>query len=281
MKRNMMHKNVRQTIRRSLGRYIAIVAIIALGAGMFVGLLSTKSDMVATAQKYLDEQNMFDLRLLSSYGWSKDDVEKIAAMSGICDAEGAVSVDAFAVLGETDASTVYRLHSIPKKINQVYLLEGRMPEKPNECLIDGYHMDKSVIGQTFVISQENEQDTLDTLTEHTFTVVGMINSPLYMDMARGSTTLGSGSLFSFVYLQPEVFDMDYYTEIGVTIEGDYGVYTEAFTKAMEEMAEKYPEYEFCGHKGYGTKAHTDAILEHGPCEIHRMSFLKKLLGDKK
>ena len=91
-----MRKNVRQTILKSLGRYIAIVGIIALGAGMFTGLLSTKTDMVATAQKYLDEQNMFDLRLLSTYGWSKDDVARIAEMSGVVDAEGTVTLDVVA-----------------------------------------------------------------------------------------------------------------------------------------------------------------------------------------
>ena len=49
---------------------------------------------------------------------------------------------------------------------------------------------------------------------------------------------------------------------------------------ITELDEKYPEYNFKKHKGYGTKVHTDAILKYGPCEIHRMSFLKKLLGDK-
>ncbi len=44
-----------------------------------------------------------------------------------------------------------------------------------------------------------------------------------------------------------------------------------------EYAEKYPQYGFEKHKGYGTKLHTDAIKEYGPCEIHRMSFLKKIL----
>lgn len=233
-----MGKNIRQTIVKSLGRYIAIVAIIALGSGMFVGLLSTKTDMVATAQKYLDEQNMFDLRLISSYGWSKEDVDRIAAMSGIVDAEGSVNVDAFAQLGTSDDAAVYRLHSIPKTVNQVYLLEGRMPEKPNECLLDGNHQDKSFIGSQFVISDENDEETLDSLNERTFTVVGLVNSPLYMDMFRGNTNLGSGSLTGFVYLLPEAFEMDYYTEIGVTIEGDYEVYTDAFTKAMEQMAQQ-------------------------------------------
>lgn len=46
-----------------------------------------------------------------------------------------------------------------------------------------------------------------------------------------------------------------------------------------QMAEKYPEYGFEKHKGYGTKAHTEAILKYGPCEIHRKTFLKKLLGE--
>lgn len=233
-----MRKNVRQTIFKSLGRYIAIVAIIALGAGMFVGLLSTKSDMIATAQKYLDEQNMFDLRLLSTYGWSAEDVDKISEMSGVVDAEGSISIDVFAQYRQGTEETVFRLHSIPNKINQVYLLGGRMPQSPDECLVDGYHADDSVLGLQFAVSDSNTEDTLDSLNERTFTVVGYVNSPLYMDLSRGNTTLGSGNLDSFVYIPEDAFNVDYYTEIGVTIEGDYEVYTKEFTQAMEDMAEK-------------------------------------------
>ena len=49
---------------------------------------------------------------------------------------------------------------------------------------------------------------------------------------------------------------------------------------MLEMAESFPQYGFEVHKGYGTKAHYEAILQHGPCPIHRMTFLKKLYGTK-
>ncbi len=49
---------------------------------------------------------------------------------------------------------------------------------------------------------------------------------------------------------------------------------------ITEMSEKYPEYGFEKHKGYGTKLHNDAILKYGPSPIHRKTFLKKLLGDK-
>lgn len=49
---------------------------------------------------------------------------------------------------------------------------------------------------------------------------------------------------------------------------------------MKEMALKYPQYSFEKHKGYGTKAHYQALDEYGPCEIHRMSFLKKYYAAK-
>ena len=80
MKKNVMGKNLRQSILRSITRYIAIVAIIALGSAMFVGLRSTKNDMIVTGQIFMDRTNMFDLRLLSTYGWNEENVAEIAAM---------------------------------------------------------------------------------------------------------------------------------------------------------------------------------------------------------
>ena len=86
MRRNAMRANLRQSILKSLGRYIAIAMIIALGAGIFVGLRMTKADMVATGQKYMDEQNMFDLRLATDYGWGREQLEKIV-QTALCEAQ--------------------------------------------------------------------------------------------------------------------------------------------------------------------------------------------------
>ncbi len=49
-------------------------------------------------------------------------------------------------------------------------------------------------------------------------------------------------------------------------------------RLLVEYAEQYPEYQFEKHKGYGTKAHREALLEYGPCPVHRLSFLKKILN---
>ena len=89
MKKNVMAKNLTQSILRSFGRYLAIVLIIALGSALFVGLLMTKVDMVETGQVFTDEQNMFDLRFLSSYGWTDDQIEQMAQLEGLTGIEAA------------------------------------------------------------------------------------------------------------------------------------------------------------------------------------------------
>ncbi|MBE6932382.1 MAG: ribonuclease HII [Ruminococcaceae bacterium] len=50
-------------------------------------------------------------------------------------------------------------------------------------------------------------------------------------------------------------------------------------RVMKEYDEQYPLYGFAVHKGYGTKRHYEALREHGPCPIHRMTFLKKFYGE--
>lgn len=237
MSKNMMAKNLRQSIRHSLGRYIAIMAIIALGSAMFVGLKTTKSDMVTTGAEYMDEHNMFDLRLLNTYGWDIGSVDDIAALDGVASAEGVITLDALAVRSDTQVERVYKLYAIPETVNTVMLQGGRMPEAPGECLADGEYADDSALGTTYTISDTNDDDTLDSLACRTFTVVGYVSTPLYMDMSRGSTTIGNGTVSGYLYIPAESFDVDYYTEIDVTIDGDYEIYSEEYSTAMDDAAD--------------------------------------------
>lgn len=262
MKRKVMGKNLLRSIRGSLGRYIAIVAIIALGAGMFVGLLSTKSDMVATAQKYVDRQNMFHLNLLNTYGWTDRELDAISALEGIADAEGCITQDVIATFGDGEEEAVYRLHAIPETVDQVCLLGGRMPSQPDECLIDGSRANDSMLGEQFVLSDSNDRTALDNVSEKTFTVVGYVSTPLYMDLTRGTTTIGNGSLATYVYIPADAFTVDYYTQISVTLEGDYEVYSAALDDVMEQAAEALkPELKLLANSRYETLL-TDARSEY-------------------
>ena len=207
MKRNAMRRNLRQSIVKSLGRYIAIVMIIALGAGLFIGLLMTKADMVATGQRFMDQQNMFDLRLMNSYGWEPEHLDKVRELDGVVDAEAVLYLDLISRMNGAEEDTVYRYLAIPETVNRIALRGGRMPEAPNECLIEGFHMDDSVLGSVVEIQPSNEEDALESVTERSFTVVGYVATPLYMDMNRGTTSVGNGSLTGFFYVMPEALDM--------------------------------------------------------------------------
>ncbi len=234
MKRNAMRRNLRQSIIKSIGRYIAIAAIIALGAGIFVGLLMTKADMVATGQAYMNEQNMFDIRLISSYGWARDQVQDAAGLDGITQAEGVYYKDLIARYGEDTEDKVYRFYTLPEEINRVSLRGGRMPEKINECLVDGFHRDDSILGTQILLSSSNDEDDLEDMKLYRYTVVGYIATPLYMDMNRGTTAVGSGTLEGYVYLPQDSVNADYYTEIHLKIPGNHQVYSENFHDLLDE-----------------------------------------------
>ena len=241
MKKNVMGKNLRRSIQRSLTRYIAIVAIIALGAGLFVGLLSTKTDMMVTAQNYMDDQNMFDLRLLNTYGWSDKELEKIAQMDGVVDAEGVIMLDVIGSIGEENKESVYQLYNLPEKINKAYLLGGRMPTAADECLVDANIASEDILGKTFYISGTNEADTLESLNKKAYTVVGYVSTPIFMDMTRGNTTLGNGSVAAYIFIPKDAFNVDYYTEIDITVTGDYEIYTDKYHDDMQLLGEQLQE----------------------------------------
>lgn len=267
MKRNAMRKNLCQSILNSFGRYVAIVSIIALGAALFSGLLMTKTDMVATGQDFVDKQNMFDIRLVNSYGWAQQQLDRAEKLEGIVDAEGVVYQDY--IVNRDGENKVYRFYSIPEKINLLSLRGGRMPEKPNECVIDGFKVEDSILGTTIRISDSNDADALENIRYREYTVVGYVASPLYMDMNRGTTSVGTGSLDNIVFLPKEAMDVDYYTEIHLTLPGEHKIYSDAYNdvlddavKALEPKTEFLSKQRFSAMKREAEQEYSDGLREY-------------------
>lgn len=233
-----MRRNLRQSIIKSMGRYLAITMIIALGAGLFVGLLMTKTDMVATGQTFMDEQDMFDLRMIGNYGWTDKYVQKFSQLEGVSAAEGVYYIDLIANREGNTQESVYRFYTIPDNVNKVALRGGRMPQKDDECLADGFHNDDSVLGTKITITDSNDADSLEKVVQKTFTIVGYVSSPLYMDMNRGTTSVGSGSLADYFYVPKAALDNDYYTEIHLRLDGGYGIYTEEYNDYLDEASDR-------------------------------------------
>ena len=236
-RKNMMRRNLSQTIRHSLGRYIAIIAIVALGAGLFTGLKVTKVDMVATVQDYTDRQNMFDVQVMNSYGWTEDDVFRLSQLDGIAEVEGTISMDVLVHMGDNE-DTVFKLMSVPQLLNRPALEHGRMPSAPDECVVEGYFFDKSVIGKTLYISAANSETTLEAFAYDAYTIVGTVSSPMYLNMQRGSTSIGSGAINAYGYVPMSGLEQDIYTEINLTLPGEHRVYTDEYDNAMDRLADR-------------------------------------------
>lgn len=125
--------------------------------------------------------------------------------------------------------------SIPENVNQIKLKAGRMPEKANECLADPDMYSKDDIGSTIKLSKDNSEQTFDTFAYDEYTIVGLTDSVLYINMERGSSTLGNGSVKGYIYIPADGFSTDYYTDIYVCVESEGYVYSDEY----EQSTQKY------------------------------------------
>ena len=195
-------KTILRSIKMTLPRFLAIFAIIALGVGFFAGLKVTTPSFVYTVNGYANEYKMFDFKLLSTIGFKPEDIDELAKR-------------------DTGSDTV-RFLSITNNVNKLKLEAGRMPEKPDEIVIDGYQLSTARIGQKLVITKETSEDSLDMFKIREFTIVGTVRSPLYLNFQRGTSDEGSGSVSYFACALPEAFDSDYFTE--AYLYADTGLY---------------------------------------------------------
>lgn len=232
----MLLKTSLREIRTSLGRYLAIFSIIALGVGFFAGLRVTRAAMLNTADEYLSELHMFDGRLLSTLGWTQEDVDAFAGLAGVRAAAGVYSAD-FLRAGESGSDTVLKAYSLTSGINDLCLQAGRLPEKADECVVDAWSFEESDIGKTVRLSENNSADTIDAFAYREYTIVGVANSPIYINYERGGTSLGNGTVSAFVYLPEDGFTLDYFTEIDVTFTDSGRIYSDEYKAAADAMEE--------------------------------------------
>ena len=219
MKKRALRKDFYMEIRRSLGRFLSIFFIVAIGCAFFSGIRASEPDMRYSGDEYFDNKNMMDIQIISTMGLTGDDVSAIEAADGIEYAEGGYSADVLCADGANQI--VVHVMSMLPTMNQVQLEAGRLPEKEDECALDVDYLEESdlEIGDTVTFSSGTEDDLTDTLVTDTFTITGAVSSPNYISFQRGSTTIGNGSVNAFAYVPEESFALDVYTEIYAKVEG--------------------------------------------------------------
>ena len=196
-------KLARRSILTQKKRYFAILLIVLLSVGFLSGLKVTKEQMWDAAGRYLAAANMYDYRIYSTLGFSEDDIKELGKVSGIYNAEGEKTADVIFDFAGTGKD--YQVLSLPERINIPSLYGGRLPEKDTECLADHRAFSESDIGKTITVSADNDADTRDLLANEKYTIVGLVNSPLFLSSDRGSASGGTGERGGYLYLPADNF----------------------------------------------------------------------------
>lgn len=236
MKKKALRKDFFMEIRKSLGRFISILFIVALGVAFFSGIRSSQPDMLLTGDSYFDERNLMDLKVVSTLGLTEDDLEAIQQLDGVERAEGGYSVDGI-FKEEKNQNVIHVMSELPS-MNETELTKGRFPEKKDECLVDdesGYK-----VGDIIKLESGDETDLKDTLAVTEFKVVGTGSSPCYISFSRGSSQIGKGSVMGFMVVPKESFSMDVYTEVYVKVDGteEISSFSKAYDDKIEDMTDK-------------------------------------------
>jgi len=233
-----LRKDLIREIKNSKNRFLSIAILIALAVAFLSGLKATAPDMKNTGDEYLDKQQLMDIQVLSTLGLTKGDIKALGAQDNIERAVGAYCIDAWA------GDLVAKAYSITDGMNLLTVTSGRMPESPDECIVDKNLLEKMKISVGDSITIDPSDDYEDCLTHKNFTIVGTAVSPYYISVERGSASIGSGNVRAYVYLPEGAFDLDYYTVAYAKVKGaqELTAFTDEYDDYIDDVMDSLKDF---------------------------------------
>ena len=210
-KHNILFKYSIKEIFVNRKRFISIMLMALLGVGFFAGLVASGPDMRDSLDKFLDDTNTYDINIVSTLGLTNEDVDEIKKIKNTENVHGIYSKDIS--FKTDDKEFIFKAIEYSEKINTPILLDGKLPENNNECVVE----QDFLIDSGFKIGDNIKIDEDDELKANSFKIVGSVKSPIYVSMERGTTSLGDGTIDYYLYLNKDVFDMDYYPNIYLNV----------------------------------------------------------------
>ena len=241
-----LRKVLFREIRGSFTRFLSIFIMVALGCMFLVGLRSAAPDMRKTSDEYFDRQNFMDIQIMSTLGLTEEDIAAFSEVEGVGQAEGGWALDAIMSLPESDR-VVKAISLSPSGINAPIVVEGRLPEQPDECAVEEKLLNYYDVAVGDQVTVTPGDQYADALAGNTFTITGVVQSPLYISIERGTSSLGDGSVDEYMLLPESSFQLDYYTLCNVTAAGakemdaysqEYEDQIDALTQRLTDAAEE-------------------------------------------
>lgn len=237
------NKNTLREITKSKGRFLSILLICAIGVGFFSGVRATCGDMRRSADDFFDSHNLFDLRVLSTFGLTDTDLNEIKQIDGVDEAYASKYTDLAARCNEKELLTrVYSQTS--DDINKIDISKGRAPEADDEILMNCYSFSGKIdVGDKITLEDTTNAEEFP-LKNKEYTIVGMYDTPMYVSITqRGSTNIGNGSIDAMMILPEEHFTQEPYTEIYIKSDRlqDMQSYSDEYEELRGEISEKLEE----------------------------------------
>lgn len=238
-------KDIFREIKISLGRFLSILCIVAIGVAFFAGIKASAPDMKNSADTYFDKYNVQDIQVYSTIGITKKDVADIKKIKGVKSVQPSFSMDTLSQIDSTQMVIKVISYGIDQKMNKIRVVEGRMPERENECLVEASSATNKLYG-TFHIGdtiklQSGTDEALSKSLKHTkYKIVGTCYNPNYLSYEKGSSNIGSGTVNSFIYIQNTNVLKDYYTEVDVCVKGakDLDCYSDEYFDVVDPVLKK-------------------------------------------
>lgn len=215
-------KDIFRTIKNTFGRFMAIMLIVGLGSGFYASLRMVSLDMNSSADKYYDDTNLYDLRVVGTAGLNQEDINALKDLDGVEDVQSTFESDIVGTLNSEQITMRIMSFENDDKINSLELVSGDMPKSKGECVIS----DNCIINVGKNIGDVIHIDEATSVIESTFStnelkIVGTVRSSNFVAFASlGTTTLGSGELDDYVFVAPETFSTNFpITEAFITVQG--------------------------------------------------------------
>ncbi len=285
MKRALITEAFR-SIWKTRSRFLSILAIVAVGTGFFAGIKACTPDMMMTTEEYFKEYNLSDIHLVSTFGFDKKDMDAILAQEGIKYSMPSYAVELFADLPE-NSDTIVKVYSLPLNkdfddptwMNRPVLKEGRLPQQKGECLVEQGKDTPTefTLGAAIKLRADEDAELEDMLDCAEYTVVGIAESPYYLNSDRGSASIGDGVVDTFIMVPEEHFCLedDIYTDIHLLMDLPEGLspFDEVYGEKM-----KSHRFSFEAVADVRTVDRYDEIMEEA---YEELNDAKKELDDAK
>lgn len=274
---NAFNKDIFREIKNTLDRFFGIFAIIALGVSFFVGIGSTGTRMKVVEDKYLDEQNLMDIRLVSNYGLNKNDITAISKVEGVQSVYPSYTIDAH--VQNKDNSLILKVYSfdVDNQVNKPYLISGTLPKKGNETVVENALLQKLgvQIGDIITLDSGKKVDIRNNLKTKNFKIVGTIKSPYYISTERGNGTIGNGKIDCYILIPKENFLQKVYSEAFIVVESAMQLFcfSDEYEKAIDDVVSRLEALELTRVK--------ERAREMTSTAFENVNKQRKIVEDKK